>query len=160
MTINFLKVFLVFSIGVFFLLTSYGNFVDFQTNFIYIKHIISMDTTFQRPQLISRAITDTNKQLIIYQLIIAFQGITAFCCLLSSLLLARSVFHKASLKRTKLIATVSLFLGFCYFFLGFIIMGGEWFCMWQSHVANSQVMASLFSILILMIILFLNQEET
>lgn len=42
--------------------------------------------------------------------------------------------------------------------VGFIIIGGEWFAMWQSSKANGQTAAGLFVSLILFVMIVLGQE--
>ena len=159
MLLRLLKTTMVFSCGIYFFLIADSNIIDFKVNFIFVQHVLSMDTTFQSPALMHRAITDIRIQRILYELMIAIEGTIALCCLTSSLLLARAFHNKKSFEHAKSFALVSLFLGFFYFFVGFLIIGGEWFCMWQSHVANAQPIAEFFSLLLMLILFFVSQKE-
>ncbi|MBM3857918.1 MAG: DUF2165 domain-containing protein [Verrucomicrobia bacterium] len=70
-----------------------------------------------------------NVQKWMYELMILIEGSIALCCLTSALLLARSLNNKKLFVHARSFALISLFFGFSYFFIGFLIIGGEWFCM-------------------------------
>ncbi len=65
----------------------------------------------------------------------------------------------ADFNRAKAGATASLPLGFVVWFFGFMVVGGEWFLMWQSHQCNGQEAAFKFYMAILGVLIFLNQPE-
>lgn len=44
-------------------------------------------------------------------------------------------------------------------FFGFMVVGGEWFMMWQSHTWNGQEAAFKFYMAILGLLIFLNQPD-
>ncbi|SDY58163.1 Predicted small integral membrane protein [Pseudomonas salomonii] len=69
-----------------------------------------------------------------YVLIIFGEALTA---VLLSLWRARHAVG-ADFNRAKAGATASLTLGFVVWFFGFMVVGGEWFLMWQSHQCNGQ----------------------
>lgn len=56
---------------------------------------------------------------------------------------------------SKQIAFIGLFFGFLLYMVGFIIIGGEWFSMWQSKTWNGQMTAGLFISLIMFVMIFL-----
>lgn len=47
-------------------------------------------------------------------------------------------------------------MGFLVWFVGFVIVGGEWFLMWQSPHWNGQEAAFRFYVSILVILIFVN----
>ena len=53
-------------------------------------------------------------------------------------------------------AFIGLFFGFILYMVGFIIIGSEWFCMWQSSTWNAQSTAGLFVSLIMFVMIFLS----
>jgi predicted small integral membrane protein len=50
-------------------------------------------------------------------------------------------------------------LGFLVWFFGFMVVGGEWFQMWQSQKWNGQEGAFRFYLTILAVLIFVNQED-
>ena len=61
----------------------------------------------------------------------------AFCCIKGSWLLFKNlksdpeIFHAA-----KNWSVAGIIIGIIIWFLGFEVIGGEWFAMWQSHIWN------------------------
>lgn len=159
MLLRLIKTVAVFSAGLYFFIVAYDNAIDFNTNFVFVKHVLSMDTTFKSPPLLARAITNESTQKLLYESLIAVEFLITAFCLAASLTLMRCLNQKILFTKFKLLALAALFCGFLYFFVGFIIVAGEWFCMWQSHAANAQFTAALFALLMMAILLFVNQEE-
>ena len=50
-------------------------------------------------------------------------------------------------------------LGFLVWFFGFMVVGGEWFSMWQSAMWNGQEAAFRFYMTILAVLIFVNQPD-
>jgi predicted small integral membrane protein len=50
-------------------------------------------------------------------------------------------------------------LGFLLWFTGFMVVGGEWFLMWQSKTWNGQEAAFRFYMTLLAVVIFLNQPD-
>jgi predicted small integral membrane protein len=50
-------------------------------------------------------------------------------------------------------------LAFPIWFLGFMVIGGEWFAMWQSTTWNGQQSAFRFDATALVVLLFVNQAD-
>ena len=51
-------------------LAALGNLVDYDSNWAFVQHVLAMDTTFQSPALMGRAITDPTLQTAAYLAII------------------------------------------------------------------------------------------
>jgi len=158
MILRYIKIGMVGAIALFFSLVAFDNLIEFTSNLPAVQHVLSMDTTFHVPILMRRAITNPSFQLSMYYFIIAWELLTALTCwcgcfwLLSNVNTSDVQFNKA-----KMIAFLGLFLGFLLYMVGFIIIGGEWFCMWQSSTWNAQATAGLFVSLILFVMIFLSQ---
>ena len=60
----------------------------------------------------------------------------------------------------KQVAIVGFTAGLLVWFFGFMVIGGEWFLMWQSHQWNGQEAAFKFYMAILGVLIFLNQPDT
>ena len=56
-------------------------------------------------------------------------------------------------------AIIGVGLGFLLWFTGFMVVGGEWFAMWQSKEWNGQMAAFRFYMTLLAVVIFLNQPD-
>ncbi|CDZ76454.1 hypothetical protein BN59_00723 [Legionella massiliensis] len=156
MNLRYVKLGLVGSIALFFSLVAFDNLIEYTSNFPAVQHVLSMDTTFDVPILKRRAITNPSIQLGIYYLIIASELLTAILCWLGCFrLLSKINASDTEFNSSKNVAIIGLFLGFILYMVGFIVIGGEWFCMWQSPTWNAQPAAGLFAGLIMLVMIFL-----
>lgn len=55
--VRLIKIAMVASCALFALLVAYGNLVDYNTNYQFVRHTLSMDTTFPGNALMGRAVT-------------------------------------------------------------------------------------------------------
>lgn len=146
-------------IASFFSITVYNNVIDYQTNYPFIKHVMSMDTTFRTPALMHRAITNPSHHAIFYIIIVITQAISALCLWISICLLLRHLTSYTNFINAKRYALGALFIGFLLYAGGFLVIGGQWFAMWQSSNWNAQMKAGLFINLIMFVLLFINSNE-
>lgn len=159
LVLRVINIILVGSIALFFSIVALGNITAFQDNWIFVQHVLSMDTTFKTPALMWRAIDNPSLQKLAYLFIIFWQLLTASICWIGGFKLIRNIkvdpkqFHCA-----KDIAFIGLFLGILLYLVGFIIIGGEWFAMWQSQHYNAQAAAGLFASLMMLVLIFLHQH--
>ncbi|MGA8382068.1 MAG: DUF2165 domain-containing protein, partial [Stellaceae bacterium] len=65
----------------------------------------------------------------------------------------------ACFNRAKRLVHVGAGLGFLVWFFGFMVVGGEWFQMWQSHQWNGQQPAFRFYMAVLAVLIFVNQPD-
>jgi predicted small integral membrane protein len=56
-------------------------------------------------------------------------------------------------------ARAGLLLGFILWFVGFVVIGGEWFFMWQSSDWNGMDVAIKNAILFVLVLLYLEMKE-
>jgi predicted small integral membrane protein len=88
-------------ISFFGLLVMYSNFTDYATNYEYVGHVLSMDTTRENLNLSYRAITSPMLHHRIYWIIITLEVIYTAFCLLGTFHLYRNIhaspedFHEA-----------------------------------------------------------------
>lgn len=141
--IRWIKAALVGFVGAYATLVTFGNLTDPMTNFRFVEHVLSMDTTFQVDSLMWRSMDATWLHQLAFGVIVLTEAAVAFFCLLGAfrLLAARhataGAFHAA-----KAPALVGLFLCLGLFFFGFQVVGGEWFASWQSAQWNGLSSAS------------------
>jgi predicted small integral membrane protein len=147
------KIVLVGCVGVLGLLSGIDNILDCRTNFEVVRHVLSMDALTPGGALAWRAITDPRPQGFAYAIIIATELLYGGLCVLGSLrLIARG---PRSFDSAKGLAVVGLGLGFALYFFGFLVVGGEWFQMWQAGQWNMQEPAFRFVGSIGLVLVFL-----
>jgi predicted small integral membrane protein len=59
----------------------------------------------------------------------------------------------------KRLVIIGAAIGFLVWFFGFMVVGGEWFSMWQSPKWNGQETAFRFYLTILAVLIFVNQPD-
>src|SRR4030095_530787 len=83
--IRLVKALLVACIGAFGVLVAYDNVVDYDSNWAFVQHVLSMDTVFSANALrATRAITSVNIQRLAYGCIIATEALSGVLCLLGA----------------------------------------------------------------------------
>lgn len=123
------------------LLVAFGNITDYGTNYAFVQHVLSMDTTnFGQkegadldPDVMWRAIDNPVLWNIGYIAIIAAELIAGLVCVAALVLWTRR--RDAVAKST---ASIGLLLIVLIFMGGFIVVGGEWFQMWRSTAWNGE----------------------
>jgi predicted small integral membrane protein len=75
-----MKAGMVGSIALFFSLVVFNNIIDSNSNFLFVQHVLSMDTTFQDSTLMQRSITNPLLWQWAYYFIIGWEVLTAILC--------------------------------------------------------------------------------
>ena len=149
------KVASVAAIALFTSLVTLGNVTDYDTNYMFVEHVMSMDTIFPHSTITYRAITDPTLQHAAYAIIIATEAVTAVLCWIGAVVLLRAIRADAiTFNRAKTFAVLGLTLGFLLWQVGFMSIGGEWFGMWQSQQWNGVPDAFRFLITIIAVLIF------
>src|SRR5262245_23729110 len=126
------KAALVAAVALFASLVTFGNLTDYNTNFVFVQHVLSMDTIFPFSTIKYRAITSPALHHAAYALIIAAEGATAVLCWIGAAALARRLrADAAAFNRAKTYAVLGLTLGFLLWQVGFMSLGCVWFGMWH-----------------------------
>jgi len=156
------KAVMLFGLSFFAFLVTFNNITDYDSNFEFVRHVLSMDTTFEGNAAMYRAIENPTLWHAGYWGIIVGEGLTCLFLLLGGLRLvqARNA-SAAEFQAAKSMAMIGATLGFLVWFVGFMAVGGEWFLMWQSPTWNGQQAAFRFymSILAVMILVLQHDEE-
>lgn len=154
------KAAIVAALAAFALIVAYNNIVDYDSNYQFVRHVLSMDTIFPDSALRSRAIDSETVWRVAYALIIATEAMTGVLLALgAAVLLVRLRAPAKTFNRAKLAAVAGLTLGFCLWFFGFIVVGGEYFAMWQSNTWNGVEGAFRFVTMILGGLIFLSLPD-
>ena len=160
MTVRLSKALLTFSVGVFALLVGIDNIIDYRANLVFVQHVLSMDTTFPESTLGWRAITAPWLHHPAYWLIIAAEIGTGILCLAGAWRMFSARAAEAPVfEAAKGLAVAGLTLGFLLYFLGFLVVGGEWFKMWQSQTWNAQAAAFRFAACFALVLIFVAMRD-
>ncbi len=151
----------VAGIGLMAFLVVLDNVTDYSSNYSFVEHVLKMDTTFPGSDIHYRSINNRYAFHASYILIIIMEALMAFCCIKGSWLLFKNlksssiVFHAS-----KNWSVAGITIGIIIWFLGFEVIGGEWFAMWQSAAWNGLAAAEriLGFLVLTMILLHLKDE--
>lgn len=154
------KIVIVGSPAIFALLVTFDNLTDYNTNYEFVRHVLSMDTTFPGNGLLYRRVISPDLWQAAYALIILGEGLTGSTLLIAAIvLLWHAGSDAARFNRAKRLVHIGAALGFLVWFFGFLVVGGEWFQMWQSQTWNGQQAAFRFYVTILAALIFVNQQD-
>ena len=155
LTTRIAKVTMVAAIAACATLVAFDNVTDYGTNFVFVEHVLSMDSVFPHSTTKYRAITNPTLHHAAYAIIIAAEALTALLCWIGAAALLRRLRSGARLfDRAKTFAVAGLTLGFLTWQFGFMTIGGEWFGMWQSAQWNGVPSAFRFAMVIIAVLIF------
>jgi len=149
------KIVMVASLAVYCLLVAFGNVTDYQSNFLFVKHVMSMDTTFPGNKLMYRAVTDPTLWHAAYALIIFGEALAGVLLLAGAIRLwqVRARPHEV-FNGAKALAVAGALVAFLVWFFGFVVIAGEWFAMWQSQTWDGENAAFRISMTVLAVLIF------
>jgi predicted small integral membrane protein len=154
------KLAMVGALAAFALLVTIDNLIAYDVNYAFVRHVLSMDTTFPGNPLLTRRILSPTLWQAAYALIILGEGLTGATLAVAAILLLRRLRSDAAhFNRAKRWVHIGVGLGFLVWFFGFMVVGGEWFQMWQSHQWNGQQPAFRFYMTMLAVLIFVNQPD-
>jgi predicted small integral membrane protein len=159
MIVRLSKALMCLSLALLGLLVAYDNVIDYGTNDAFVHHVLGMDTVFPDSVLRSRAITDPTLLRLGYAGIIAGEALTGLLLLVGGLSMLRNARNPVRFDRSKAWIFAGGTIGFLVWFLGFMVVGGEWFQMWQSQTWNGQQPAFRFYMTILVVLIYVQQPE-
>ena len=154
------QAFFVAAVGGFALLVALNNVTDYGSNFAFVRHVLSMDTTFEGNNLMWRALVAPWSHHAAYALIIAAEAATGGFCAVGAWRLWRARrLPGPAFAAAKTLATIGLAIGIALWFTGFLTIGAEWFLMWQSQQWNGQQAAFRFVMVLFATLIFLHLPE-
>lgn len=130
--------------AVYILLVAVGNITDYPTNYAFVQHVLSMDTTNfggrpgvgLDPDIMWRAITAPWAWNVAYVGIIVWEAAAAIVLILATVLCIMAIARGDRWRTARAVASIGLLMIVALFFGGFIAIGGEWFSMWRSTAWN------------------------
>ena len=154
------KIVLIAAVALIASLVAFGNVTDYGTNFVFVQHVLSMDTILPSSHIHYRAITSPALHHLAYALIIAAEALTAVLCWIGAFALLRILrADAAAFQRAKTFAVLGLTFGFLTWQVGFMAIGGEWFGMWQSPQWNGVPSAFRFVVVIVAVLIFVAMRD-
>ena len=157
---RYAKILISLSLALFCLLVAYDNITDPHSNYEFVQHVMSMDTTFPGNALMYRSITNPAVWRAAYAAIIGAEGITGILFLLGAFRLFQLRNAEATqFNAGKTYIIAACLLAFLVWFFGFMVVAGEWFAMWQSATWNGEEAAFRFYVAVLGVLIFVNQRD-
>ena len=155
------KIALVAAIALYLGIVVLNNLTDYGSNFEFVRHVLSMDTTFPDNRLKWRALTSPVIHHVFYATIILWETASTIAIAVG----AWKLWNKrqapaAEFNAAKSFAVGALGLNLLLWFVAFLSVGGEWFVMWQSQVWNGQSAAFRMFACIGIVLLFLRTPDT
>ena len=160
MVIRMAKSILVMSAALFATLVAFNNITDYGSNFTFVRHVLSMDTTFPGNAGMWRSMTSNAAAHAAYIIIIILEIIIAGLCWLGGLQLWKARHDARLFSEAKSNAIIGLTLGIFLWFTGFIVVGGEWFLSWQSEDWNGLTESARFTIIFTLFLIYLTLPES
>lgn len=139
---------------------AFNNLTDYGSNFAFVQHVLAMDTVFANSTARWRALEHPLVWHLAYWIIIASELLAAVLLGRGGLALWRARRSAAAeFARAKQSALWGVLVGFVLWFGGFMVVGGEWFLMWQSSQWNGQESAFRFYMTLLAVGIFVQQGD-
>lgn len=136
-------------------LIAFGNITDYETNHQFVVHVLAMDTTFQSPNMMWRAITSPALVTIVYVAIIVWETVAALVLIAATVAWVRTLTGRGPVATARRLASIGWLMWLVLFAGGFVAIGGEWFQMWQSQDWNG-LDAAMRNVIIAGVALILN----
>jgi predicted small integral membrane protein len=154
------KLLLLAAIALFYTLVVLNNTTDFDSNYQFVRHVLSMDSTFPGNKGMWRALPQPIWHLTFYFSIIGWEIITMILSWWGAIALLRALRKPAvSFNAAKRIPIIALTLGMLMWLVAFLSVGAEWFLMWQSHSWNGQEAAFRMFVVVGIVLLITLQPD-
>ena len=161
MMIRTSKLLLLAAVALFYTFVVFNNLTDFDSNYQFVRHVLSMDSTFPGNKGMWRALPSPAMHMIFYISIITWEFITMTLLWLGALRLFRALrLPAAQFNAAKRIPVLALTISLLMWLVAFLSVGAEWFLMWQSHIWNGQEPAFRNFAIVGIVLLLMVQPET
>ena len=160
MILRLSKTSLVAAVAFFYTLVVLNNLTDYGSNYAFVHHVLSMDTTFPGNHAMWRAIHPFWIHAAFYDSIISWEAGTMVLLWAGTVQLLRAVGQPGTaFQDAKTLAVGGLTVSLLMWLVAFLSVGGEWFLMWQSHTWNGQEPAFRMFVVVGVIFLLLAMPE-
>ena len=111
-------------VGAYIALVAFGNITDFDSNQAFVHHVLKMDTTFDDPDVMWRAIENDTLQNIGYIGVIVWETLCAIVAIWGTVLLIKA-FRTGQWTHARRVASVGVLMVMFLFGFGFISVGAS-----------------------------------
>lgn len=137
--LRLLKIVVLLFAGLFGLFVFAGNLMDYNSNYEFVHHVLSMDSTFEGNSLMWRAIESETMHTVAYWGLIIAEGIFSLLAFIGVYHMFKNIKGSGrQFNNAKSFGYYAFILGFAIWFFGFVVIGSEWFAMWQSQIWNGK----------------------
>lgn len=155
------KLLLLVAIALFYTLVVFNNLTDFDSNYQFVRHVLSMDSTFPGNRGMWRAMPSPTVHLVFYITIIAWETVTMTLLWWGTVRLFVALRRPAAeFNMAKRLPIAALTASLLMWLVAFLSVGAEWFLMWQSHTWNGQEAAFRNFAIVVLVLLLMVQPET
>jgi predicted small integral membrane protein len=155
------KMLLVAGVALFYSLVVFNNLTDFDSNYQFVRHVLSMDSTFPGNHGMWRALPSPAFHMAFYLGIIAWEIVTTVLLWWGAVRLLRKMKYSAAVfNSAKGVALAALTLSMLMWLVAFLSVGAEWFLMWQSKTWNGQDAAFRMFAVVGLLLLIVLQPDT
>jgi predicted small integral membrane protein len=154
------KIALVAAIAVSYTIVVFDNLTDYDSNYQFVRHVLMMDTTFPGNHGMWRAIDSPAIHTAFYISIIVWELATCLLLWWGAARLVRAIRGSArEFDRAKSVSFAGLTLSLLMWLMAFLVVGGEWFLMWQSSAWSGEAAAAREFVVVGVVFLILQQRE-
>jgi predicted small integral membrane protein len=154
------KLLLLAGIALYYTLVVFNNITDFDSNYEFVRHVLSMDTTYPGNHGMWRALPSPGFHLAFYLFIIAWEIANTILLWWGAVVLLRALRLPASaFNAAKRVAVTALALSMSMWLVAFLSVGAEWFLMWQSHTWNGREPAFRMFTVVGLVLLIMMQPD-
>lgn len=161
MMLRLAKVLLVIAVAFFYTLVVFNNLNDYGSNYQFVLHVLSMDTTFPGNHGMWRSVHSVTEYRLFYDGMIAWETVTMILCCTGAIKLMMALRQPPqAFDVAKRVAIAGLTLSLLMWLVAFLTVGAEWFLMWQSKIWNGQEAAfRMFTVVGLVLLLLALPER-
>jgi len=155
------KIMLIFFLAMFFLGVAINNIIDYEINFQFVQHVVSMDAMqpwFDPAIVTKRSITDPAVQLFLYHCIIAAELLAGLLALFACYKMIINIKNDKNFANAKNIYVIAAMLMMSVWYFGFNVIASNWFYMWANQYDASNT-AYNFIIFILLSLIYVMCTE-
>jgi predicted small integral membrane protein len=156
MIVRTAKILLVSAMALYYTVVVFNNVTDYNSNYLFVYHVLSMDSTFPGNRGMWRAVHSSFVYHSFYASIICWEALTAALTWTGAALLLRKLRAPAiTFNLSKRVSVAALTLGLLMWLVAFLTVGEGWFLMWQSKTWNGQEAAFRMFTVVGVILIFL-----
>lgn len=154
------KIALAAAVGLLMAIIVLNNLTDYKSNYDFVFHVLSMDTTFKGNALMWRSVHSVPIYHAFYASLIIWEAAAAVLLFVGAWKLwqARGAGAEA-FNLAKNLVIGGLALNLLQWLVAFITVGGEWFLMWQSSTWNGQSAAGRMFAIVGIVLIFVNTRD-